>query len=264
LLGSGRYAGSAREPELRRVGQALIDKLAANQTPDGGWAYYDWDPMSRRPTWATSFTTAAALLALDDARRQGLAVDQAMFERGVRAVRHCRLPSGAYTYSVEAVPDPRHSEWIDQIKGSLSRIQVCNLVLHRFDQGISIDDLKTGLVHFFRHHRFLDVARRKPIPHEAYYLNSGYFYLFGHYYAADVIALLPAEQQAHYWRQLQREIIKTQEPDGSMVDFFMHSYHKPYGVAYGLLALNRSLQRVDLERATAASPAATQSASAHE
>jgi hypothetical protein len=208
VLADGRYAGTPREARLRAIGQALIERLSATQSLSGGWGYYDFDLRGQTPEWATSFMTAATLLALHEAQELGLQVDERVIDRAVRAVRRCRLPSGAYTYSVEAVPDPRNSEWID---------------------------------YFFDQHRFLDVARKRPIPHEAYYFNSGYFYFFGHYYAAGVIGELPAEDRQAYWPRLRREIIKTQEDDGSMFDFLMHSYHKPYGTAYGLLALQLSL-----------------------
>jgi hypothetical protein len=142
-------------------------------------------------------------------------------------------------------------EGIDQIKGSLSRIQVCNLALLRAGPDIGHEDLVTGLEYFFNEHRFLDVARMKPWPHEAYYLNSGYFYFFGHYYAAEVIRQLPPEERARWWPKLQYEILKTQQEDGSMWDFYISSYHRPYAVAYCLLALAPSLSEPGPPRGTA-------------
>lgn len=236
-----RYVDTERRDEIRRVGQAVIGLMGKYQTPSGGWGYYDFDAYTLPPSWATSFMTAAGVLALLDAREAGFDVPDKMLTAAVRAVKRCRLPSGAYTYSVEAVPDPRHSEWIDQIKGSLSRIQVCNDALLRAGQDVTEQTLQEGLGHFFKEHRFLDIARKKPIPHEAYYYNSGYFYFFGHHYAAEVIERLPRERQAAYWPALQREILKTQEADGSMWDYYMNTYHKPYGVAYSLMALGRSI-----------------------
>jgi hypothetical protein len=228
--------------KLSATADSLMAQLASYQTPSGGWGYYAFDGYQQRPAWATSFMTASGVLALLDARDAGLAVDQTVVERAVKAIERCRLPSGAYTYSVSAIPSPRHSEWIDQIKGSLCRIQVCNLALLRTGREVSEDQLRTGLDQFFAHHRFLDIARKKPIPHETYYLNSGYFYFYGHFYAADVIASLPESDQRAYYPKLQAEILKTQEKDGSMWDYYLNSFHKPYGTAYGLMTLTRSFQ----------------------
>ena len=67
------------------------------------------------------------------------------------------------------------------------------------------DSVLDGLDAFFEHHRFLDIARGKPIPHEAYYQNSGYFYFFGHFYAAGVLELLNPAEQVRYRSRLARE-----------------------------------------------------------
>jgi len=237
-----RYAGSARHERMRAVACELIAGLERSQTPAGGWGYLEFDPpRTRRPQWATSFTTAAGIIALAEAQRAGLTVDPEMVTRAVRGVQRCRLPSGAYTYSIQALADPRHSEWIDQIKGSLGRIQVCHAALCMAGQPVPVERLRQGLEHFFREHRFLDIARNRPIPHEAYYYNSGYFYLFGHYYAARVIEQMPADEQAGLWPKLAQEVLKIQQSDGSMWDYDMHAYHKPYGTAFGLMVLQRAM-----------------------
>jgi len=237
------YAGSPRLEAFRAAAATQVRKLAYHQSVNGGWGYLEFStPRTRRPQWATSFMTASAVIALEEARRHGLEVDDALVDRAVRAIEHCRLPNGAFTYSVPVIPTPRNLEWIDQIKGSLGRIQVCHAALLAAGREFARQDLRTGLGHFFREHRFLDIARNRPIPHETFYYNSGYFYLYGHYYAALVIERLPAEERSTCWPKLHREIVKLQQQDGSMWDYDMHRYHKPYGVAFGLLALGRSLQ----------------------
>jgi hypothetical protein len=226
---------------MRRAALRLLDGLARYQSPNGGWGYYTDPESAWRPEWATSFMTAAAVLALLDARDAGLPVGEKMLDAAVRAVKRCRLPSGAYTYSVLAIPTPGRLDWIDQVKGSLSRIQVCNLALHRAGEGISSRDLVEGLEHFVQHHKFLDCGLRKPIPHEAYYYVAAYFYLFGHYYAAQVVERLPPARRAPFWPVLQREVLKTQESDGGMWDFYISSHTKPYGTAFAVMTLRRSL-----------------------
>jgi len=237
-----RYADSPRREQCRQTGELLLRKLAECQALNGGWGYLEFDPpRTRHQQWATSFTTAAAIIAMEDARQAGFDVDDDVIRRAVRGVERCRLPSGAYTYSIPAIADPRHSEWIDQIKGSLGRIQVCNLALLLVGREVPEQRIKAGLTYLFKHHRFLDIARNKPIPHETFYLNSGYFYLFGHYYAARLVNQLPAGQREEYWPRLRYEVAKLQQKDGSMYDYDMHAYHKPYGIAFGLLTLAESV-----------------------
>lgn len=237
-----RYAASPRCDEFRRAAETHLRQMAYSQSLSGGWGYLEFNtPRTARPQWATSFTTASAIIALVEARAAGLPVDADVVRRAVRAVRRCRLPNGAYDYSVSAIPNPGWTGSVNGVKGSLARIQSCNLALLRAGERVPREWLQTGLEQFFREHRFLDIALHKPVPHEAFYQNSGYFYLYGHYYAAEVIACLPPAQRDSYWPRLQYEVLKLQQADGSVWDYDHHAYAKPYGTAYALLALGRSI-----------------------
>ena len=57
--------GEERRQRLRKLGEDLIVILGNYQSPDGGWAYYDNRPYTRRPTWGTSFVTASLLLIFE-------------------------------------------------------------------------------------------------------------------------------------------------------------------------------------------------------
>ena len=161
-----------------------------------------------------------------------------MLPAALKALQRCRLPDGAYTYSVAAIPRavPGRPD-IDNIKGSLSRIQICNLALYTERAGVTQEDLEKGLDLFFRHHRFLEVACYRPIPHEAYYANAGYFFLYGHAYAGQVIGRLPRDKRGPYRERLERALLPFQSPDGSWWDFPWQGYDKTYGTAFALIAL---------------------------
>lgn len=237
-----RFAeGTPKHAALREAGAKLVRGLAKYQSPRGGWGYYADPESGWRPDWATSFTTAAAVLALVEAKASGLAVDDKVFRAGVKAVQKARLPNGAYDYEVSAVPRHMSLESINQVKGSLGRIQVCNLALLRAGEEMPEAELVRGLEDFVRHHKFLDVARSKPIPHEAYYANAAYFYLFAHHYAAEVLASIAPERRAPFAAFVQAGIDKASQPDGSMWDFYIASNTKPYGTAFGVLGLKRIL-----------------------
>jgi len=239
--GHPRYAASPLRQEIARAVPLYLDNIARFQSLNGGWGYLEFDrPRTRRPQWATSFMTAAAVVALQEAKGRGFEGDQKVIDRAVRLVQHCRLPNGGYTYRVRMIPN-LHPEYIDQVKGSLSRIQVCQAALLMAGQEVPLDDRRIGLAHFFKDHKFLEIAMHKPVPHETYYYNSGYFYMFGHYYASLVIERLPKAEQSLWWPKLCHEIIKIQQKDGSIWDYDMHRYDRPYGVAFGLMALRRSL-----------------------
>jgi hypothetical protein len=124
------------------------------------------------------------------------------------------------------------------VKGSLGRIQVGNWALRQAgDPGITDAVLRRGLEQFFEHHRFLAVARMRPVPHEAYYMNAGYFFYFGHYYAALAIELLPAAEREAFRVQLRQKLLATQRSDGSYCDFLGSTYMVTASTAFATLGL---------------------------
>lgn len=240
-LRSERYVGTDREVSIREAATTMLEGLKRYQSARGGWGYYANPDAGWRPDWSTSFTTAAGVLALIRAKEAGLPVDEKMLTAAVRAVERARLPTGAYKYDVSAVPRPMRMESIDQTKGSLGRIQICNYALREAGKSIPDASIEEGVDQFFRYHRFLDVARNKPIPHEAYYANAAYFYLFGHYYAAFTIGEMAPEKRRESYLLLRQHIMKCQQKDGSMWDFWIADNTKVWGTAFGILGLSQSL-----------------------
>ncbi len=257
LAADPEMIGEARLERLRKLGEDLVVTLELYQSPDGGWAYYDDPPYTRRPTWGTSFVTASLLLIFRQCEQVGIDVPDKMQERGLRALRRCRLPNGAYDYNVSVVPSTRGLTDINQIKGSLCRIQVGNLALRVCgdEDEVSYQQIVTGLDQLLRqHHKFVSLARGRPFPHEAYYANSGYFFFYGHYYAGDLIALLPRELRLQWWPSLVDKLLDTQEEDGSMWDYSMFSYHRIYGTAWSASVMAKALREPEVQRARETEP----------
>lgn len=239
-----RFAGEEWQGAFRTRAEALLVELKRRQTLEGGWAYYDDPPFTEKPTWATSFTTALLLPALRHAKEDlGWPVPEGMLERAVTAVRRCALPNGAYSYDISARPEGYDLEDINQPAGSLCRIQVCNWALAKCGVGwVTPDKMSEGLDWLFRLHTWLDMARLEPIPHHKYYANSGYFYFFGHAYAAEVIELLPASEREGWHRKLRAEVIKLQAEDGSTSDFLSGHYLEASSTGFLAWILARGLQ----------------------
>lgn len=237
-----RFVGEPWRTRLAQRGREFVALLEAMQALNGGWAYYDDPPFTARPKWATSFTTASVIPALGFAEELGWVSDREARKRAIGFVRRCALPNGAYQYSLDMLPWIG-GETINDVRGSLGRTQVCNWALYRSgERSITDDKLREGLRDFFAHHEYLDVARMRPIPHEAYYFNAGYFYYFAHYYAALVVELLPPAEREAWRRKLRPEIVKTQRPDGSFGDFLGSSYMIQASTAFAALALDAGLE----------------------
>lgn len=243
-------------------GKEFVHWLELNQVPDGGFGYYDDPVYTRRPKWATSFSTSAVLPALGVAMQLGWAKDPDTAARAANYIRRCRLPNGAYEYDLNPIPRVRGGEEINNVRGSLGRIQVCNWALHEFgDATLTIDAIRTGVAQFFEHHRFLAVARMRPYPHEAYYANAGYFFYFGHFYCSQTIELLPEAEQETWHAQLRQKLILTQRPDGSFCDFQGTSYMTTSSTAFAAMAL---LAGLPVEETKGATPSAPQQQGAKE
>jgi prenyltransferase/squalene oxidase-like repeat protein len=227
---------------IRAAAERHLELLRRYETHVGGWNYYDFDYGTATPSsWPTSFGTAAGLVAFFDAERAGLDIPEDLVRRATAATEGCRKPDGTYLYDLGFRYYPNHP--INQDKGSLARMQSCNVALFLWgSKRVGKAQLKSALVRMEEEHRFLEIARKRQYPHEAYYYNSGYFYYFGHYYAARAIELLDPADRPERRSRLAEFVLPHQEADGSWWDYAMYSYHKPYGTAYALLTLLRCLE----------------------
>jgi hypothetical protein len=250
LYGFQAMVAAARDPRFqndewkKRVqarGMEFFELLSRVQEPQGGWGYYEGPVVSERPTWSTSFATACVVPALVRAKELGWPVDTKVTDRAAGYLEKCHLPNGAYSYDFRTIPRVA-GETIDDVKGSLGRIQVCNWALRRAgNKRITDDVIREGLKNFFEQHKFLDVARMRPIPHEAYYYVAAYFYMFGHCYAGQVIDELPEAERAAWHQQLRGHLAKIQWADGSSIDFPNLSCMQIAGTSFSILAFQAGI-----------------------
>lgn len=239
-----RFATEPWKSKLEARGKELYALLEKNQEPLGGWGYYEGPVVSRRPTWSTSFSTALVIpsLVLAKEKLPAWGVDAKVVERAVEYVRRCALPNGAYEYDLNPIPRISGGEMINDVRGSLGRIQVCNLARRKGgDARVTDAVIERGLELFLEHHKFLDVARLKPVPHESWYQNAAYFYNFGHCFAALVANELPAEARARFHERLRPHLAKVQLRDGSTYDFIGNAWSEVAGTSFLAIALDAGL-----------------------
>ncbi len=217
-----------------------IGMLDRYEVVDGGWSYYDFRALTRKPSGVSfSFVTAAVLVALDDARKAGIEIPKRLIDRATASIRRQRKPDFSVLYGEHHKYKPMYP--INRPAGSLGRSQACNVAMRLWgDKTVTDAVLKTWLDRLFARNGWLDIGRKRPIPHESWFAVSGYFFYFGHYYAALCIEQLPADQRAPFQDQLANILIKLQEKDGSWWDFPMFDYHQQYGTAFALMSLQRT------------------------
>jgi hypothetical protein len=232
---------------IGRRGREFYAMLQRGQSVNGGWAYYDGGinedvPITVVPTWDTSFCTALVIPALLAAPAEW-GVEEQRVARAIDYLRRCVLPDGAFAYDLNAIPALFGGLDINAIPGSLARIQVGNWALVRAgDRSRTADVLRAGLESFFEHHVYLDIAHQRPIPHEAHFANSGYFYYFGHYYGALVIELLPEQERAAYHARLRPHLVRYQNEPGWACDFNHTDSLRLSSTAFLALALSAGLE----------------------
>ena len=233
---AGDAALKARIEECIRGQVELLDRY---ESVDGGWGYYDFAAGARKPTSSpNSFTTATALLALADARDLGIDVPQKLFDRGLASIHRQTKPDRSYLYGEYLKYKPAHP--VNRPGGSLGRSQACHAVLRRLgDPELTDAAIRTWLERLFARNGWLDLGRKKPIPHESWFSVAGYFFFYGHYYAGLCIETLPEADRPPLQDRLARIMIPLQEPNGCFWDYPFYDYHTQYGTAFALRTLVR-------------------------
>lgn len=230
-----------RQPRLIKMIAQQIEMLRRYAGIDGGWGYYDFGAHTQIPNVnPTSFTTATILIALHEAQTLGLAVPENTVRKAIVSLERQQKPDYSYYYSDNGPVQNRPMWSINRPGGSLGRSQACNLALRKWgDASITNRVLETWLHRLFARNLWLDMGRKRPIPHESHFLVAGYFFYYGHFYAACCIEVLPAKEQTPHQQQLAAILMELQEKDGSWWDYPLYNYHQQYGTAFSVMSLSR-------------------------
>ncbi len=231
---------AARQEKINEMIKQQIDLLRRYEVVSGGWAYYEFGARTQPPSWTSmSFCTCAILVALHDARERGFDVPQPMIDKAIESVLRQRRPDFSILYAETHIYKPMKE--VNRPMGSLGRSQAANFAMRIWGDKLVTDEvIKTWLDRLFARQLWVEIGRKRPVPHEAWAKVAGYFYYFGHYYAARCIELLPEKDRPHFQDQLAHLIIPLQEKDGSWWDFPIYDYHQAYGTAFALMTLQRT------------------------
>jgi hypothetical protein len=239
---------SERGEKIRELIKQQIEMLDRYEVVDGGWAYYDFVAGTKKPAGSsTSFVTATVLIALSEAKGVGIEAPRRLIDRGKASILRQRRPDFAYLYSEDLKYMPQHP--INLPGGSLGRSQACNAAMRLWgDPRVTDDIIKTWLDRLFARNGWLDMGRKRPIPHESWFYVAAYFFYYGHYYAARCIEILPEADRPPFQDQLAHVLLALQEKDGSWWDYPMYDYHQQYGTAFALMSLARCRHAAEPKR----------------
>jgi hypothetical protein len=231
-----------RQKRILELLNSQFDLLDRYESVDGGWGYYDFRVGSKKPaTDSTSFLTATVLIAFDEARQIGANPPNKLVQRAVASIHRQQKPDFSYLYGEYLWTQPMRG--INRPGGSLGRSQSCNLALRLWgDEKITDQVFEVWLDRLFSRNGWLSIGRKRPVPHESWFQVAGYFFYYGHYYAALCIEQLPSEDRSYYQAHMAKLLLELQEADGSWWDYPLYNYHQQYGTAYALMSLKRCRQ----------------------
>ena len=230
---------SAHYRELRDLASLQVKRMEELADARGGWGYYTFNAFTVPPIGCpTSFMTATGLIAMKDAERIfGLIPDKKIYDRTVKFLISQRTPSGNYVYSIDHIRRPTLP--INRHMGSLARTPAGDLALLWCSPGTaSMRQLEDGLDRLWSRSGWLDLASKKPIPHESFAQVAGYFVFYGYYYAGRCLAVLPKDKVGRHAAFLADKMLSFQELDGSWWDYPLYNYHQFYGTGYAMAALS--------------------------
>ena len=228
-----------RRRQILGLIESQVDRLDRYECVDGGWCYYDFNAHTKKPSGSPiSFVSATVLVAFHEAKAAGVEVPQRLVDRAMESIRRQRKPDFSYCYGEYLRWVPMYP--INRPGGSLGRSQACNLAMRLWgDQTVSDQVVTVWLDRLFARNGWLSIGRKRPVPHESWFAVAGYFYYYGHYYAALSIEQLPPDERGRHFDQLAHLLVGLQEKDGSWWDYPLYDYHQQYGTALALMALGR-------------------------
>jgi len=228
---------TARRARIEELIRGQYDRLTRYEAAEGGWGYYDFGAGTQRPNSdSCSFVNATVLVAFHEAKQIGVLPPEKLVRRGVDGIIQQRNPDFSYLYGLYLRYTPRMG--INRPGGSLGRSQACNVALRLWGDRKTTDVVLTDwLDRLIVRNGWLDMGRKRPIPHESHFMVAGYFYYYGHYYATRCVEQLPTAQRSFYRDHLARILLGHQERDGSWWDYPLYNYHQQYGTAFALMSL---------------------------
>lgn len=205
-----------REKMLAAMG-ALVEALDKRQTRGGGWSYYG--------DKEASFMTAAAALALIEAKESGAEVPESLLKRTMKCLRNLGAGEEGFLY----MKGSQRSDTESALRGPL-----CSLALFRGGEG-TVEEVRSALDRYLECRLGARRERGKALCHTAPDAVSAYYLLFGYAFAAEAVGVLPEAERAKYRNALLEDVLAARLEDGCFLDF--PATGRFYGTGMALIAL---------------------------
>ena len=226
--------GQSSEPQIKAALPTddmarIVKSLEAIQSRRGSW-YHEY---------SNPFTTATALLALQEAARLGHSIDLDRVNKGSANLAEQRYRDGEFPYMTskskkESGNSSRKANRALQIQ-SAGRMPLCELAL--FQTGKSdADKLAAAVATSFKQHASLAKAYKYD-NHTSTFGYGGFFFWYDMRSRCEAIKFVADDsQRAKFVAQQQALMMKLPELDGCFVD--SHELGRVYGTAMALICFD--------------------------
>lgn len=239
------YAGEEVTVRVRRgvkllsPGRIRLDRAstALADLEEGGWSYYPDLGESM------SFSTAAAMLALEDAISIGIAVPPEALKAAANIMESLRTDdpnhAGVVSYHYRrSLNTAGLSGYNSDVRGALGRLALCELCLWRAKRRDSAA-VRRSLESWLKFRGELDRVRDYPYTHLGQlWNNAGYYWLFGHWYAMTAARALGGDVAPLINAAVVKAVLAKREKDGTWHNH--ESFGRTCGTALALLALGET------------------------
>lgn len=213
-----RQAGIGEKERTLAAARDLVEALEERQTPGGGWSYYG--------DQEASFVTAAAAIALVDAKESGVEVPETLLRRTMKCLRAFGKGETGFRYMRgSAKPDTE----------SALRGPACALALFRGGAG-SAEEMAAALDRVAERRAEVRRERGKALCHTAPDGVASYYLLYGYAFAGEALEALPEEERTGRREAIVEEVLSMRLEDGCFLDF--PAIGRFTGTGMALLALH--------------------------
>jgi len=227
--------GKKYRETITKIVPKIVEKLKVLQQHQGGWSYYSGPDHGGS---SMSFTTARIILSLQKAKIAGIKFNYGVLNDAVRFLKTTKISDGSFIYDGRFVHYVAHQV---ETLGNVGRTQICGLALHRVQGGFTKKDLLHWTKELYKNGAYLEIGRKRLIPHRDAPNNiSGYFFFYAYYYSTEIMETeLNGESLNKEWSDMVSNIMRTQEKDGSWYDTLFYGYGKKWGTGMAISCLAR-------------------------
>lgn len=224
--------GKELTDQIDKAAQSCVDALLKFQQHNGGWHYYS---RQMNDAGSMSFNTSFFALTLHRAKAHGLDVPEGMVGDAAKVVERQRVPDGSFHYDSRFFNSGRSAL---MNLGSGSRTISNTYALYKLGH-YSQRDLLAGMKVFDNGENYLEMGRKRIVPHSVVHQISGYFFFFGYNYASATAEILGDVVPQSRWDRFSWTMLRTQEDDGQWWDTAAAGYGDKWGTGFAIQTLQR-------------------------